>query len=346
MNLRLQSGVGQRARETSPEVSHALSVSEFASAVSVVELIDVTVQVNGFNVNVRTLQASLELREVVLALVGAVALFGHVLAYGVVHDMVTSEPPTNVRVGRGRVRVQGGRSHVQVRAQDSSHGSTGDTRNDFGTSLTSLRVNDCDDWRLGASVSGRTLVGVHELGLATNPCFVGNHVTREQREVIVAHGLANTVQHVPRGARAESVLALYLASGNAILRRAHFEDHHDPSTNRSLGGVHDGASQNAELHTAWRATPHTTLRLRTASRGARNPIGRLHVANVSGQALGALGLTMPAHVFEVQVGVGLGNNLSAQAGNRCLHASIIPKGCDTPKSLVEQVFALSEGAFK
>jgi hypothetical protein len=52
---------------------------------------------------------------------------------------------------------------------------------------------------------------------------------------------------------------------------------------------------------------------------------------------------VPAHVFKVKIGVGLGNNLAAQAGNRCLHGSILAIGCDTPKALVEQVFASNGG---
>ena len=131
--------------------------------------------------------------------------------------------------------------------------------------------------------------------------------------------------------RAESVLALNLASGNAVLKRTHFKNHHDPSTNGNLGCVHHRASKNRELLTAGVATPHTTLGLTTASRGATRSVRRLNVVNVRRSTLGAHWRTPPTQVFEVQVGVGLGNNLATQASNCCLLVLIFARGVTRQK---------------
>ena len=86
--------VGQLSCESRTEIGHALGVSQFTSAVSIVELIQVPVQVLGVNVNVRALKSALELSEVVLAEVRTVRLVSGVNTGLVVHNVVTGHSAT------------------------------------------------------------------------------------------------------------------------------------------------------------------------------------------------------------------------------------------------------------
>src|SRR5665213_460811 len=341
MTLRLNHLVGEPTAQSSTQVLHALNVAHVARTESEVEFSEVTVQVPRVNMNVRTFKTALQLREVVLAKIRAVRLVRCVDACEVIDRVVTGHFPTNRNVTTVRVGVKCCGSHFHVLADYVTKRNGVHPRNDSGTDFVSLGVNQSDNGRLvrsGTTSHVVTLTGVSVGRVATDVNLVSNNVANKQTRVVVAHRFADTVQHVPSGPRAESVLALNLTRGNAVLRRTHFIDHHDPRTNRNLGGVHHRAGQNGELLAAGVATPHPTLGLTTASRGATRSVGGLNEVNVSGRALRAHRRTVPTQVFKVQVGVGLGNNLSAQAGNGCLHSSTLPEGCDMPKALVEQLF--------
>lgn len=336
MNLCLYPLVGKTTAHPSAEVSHALSVSQVTRAESVVELIQVPLKVLALNVNVRALDAALELREVVLAKVGAVRLVSGVDASRVVNREVTSHLTSNGTVGAKRVRVKRGRCHVHVLADDVAKGHRINRFQHFGTRVAGFFVDERHNRRL-VRVETRTpettLVRVTELRVSSDVRLVTDEIASEQERVVVAHSLTNTVQHVPRGTRAKTVLAVDLTGGNTVLRRAHFKNHHDPRTHGNLGRVHDGASQNRELLTARNALPHAALRLVTASRCAAHAVGRLNVTDLRGAALRADWNAVSAQVFKVGIGIRFGENLAAQAGNRCLHASIFPGGCDI-RSLV------------
>ena len=333
MTLRRNRRVRQTTFEARPQVSQPLSVSQLTGAVAVVELIQVPVQMLRFNVNVCTLQTALQLREVVLAHVRAVRLVSAVDSGLVVYGIVTSHLRANGNVTTVRVSVKRGCCHVNVGAKYITQGLGIDVRNDLRAYDVRVRVNDGNSWRLVSSSTAlyvKALASVTVAGVAANVRLVAHNIAAEQNEVIVAHGHANSVEHVPRGTRAQPVLALDLACSDAVLGTAQFEHDHDPRTHRNLRRVHNGSGQHRELLATRVALPHTSLRLRNTCRRARRTVGRFDVANVSGRALRALRLTLPAQVLEVPVGVGLGNNLAAQAGNRCLHASIFADGCDIP----------------
>lgn len=331
VTLCLDHVVGQTTNEPLTEVSHALSVSHVAGAEAVVELTKVAVKVLGGNVDVRALETALQLREVVLAQVGSTGLVSGVDTGLVVNGVVTSHRPTNGNVATVRVSVQSGCSDVHVLADHISERCTVNPGNDCRTRLTAIGVNDGNYGSfVGSSTSATVaLVGVHELRVTTDVRLVNNYVAVKENAVIVTHGLANTVKHVPRSAWAESVLELNLAGGNPVLGRTHLEDHHDPDTNGNLGRVHHRSGQHRELFAARVAPPHATLAPTPTSGSAAHAVLRSDVVNVDGITLGATRLAVPAEVFKTEVGVGFGDNVAAQTGNRCLHSSIITGGCDT-----------------
>src|SRR5665213_1659158 len=107
--------VGEPSCDSRCEVSHALSVREVTSAVSIVELSKVTLQVFRADVVVRSIERTLQLTKVVLAKVRTLGLFSRVLTLRVVNDMVTCHLRANGPVHAERVSVQRGLSHVHVR---------------------------------------------------------------------------------------------------------------------------------------------------------------------------------------------------------------------------------------
>src|ERR1035437_4639720 len=241
MNLRSHHLERKTTVHSRGEVSHALSVIHVARAESVVKLAKVTVKVLGVNVNVRALQAPLQLCKIVLAKVRAVGLVGGIDTGLVVYGVVTGHRATSGNVSTVRVSVKSGCRHVHVLTDYISERSGVHPGNDGGASLEALRVDQSNNRRLvGASATTDivTLTRVMVSGVTTDVDLVNDDVSVKQCSVIVAHGLTNTVKHVPRGAGAESVLALNLTSGNAVLGRAHLKYHHDPRANGNLGGVH------------------------------------------------------------------------------------------------------------
>ncbi len=95
MTLRLYRFVGESSDKPRSEVSHALGVGQLTSAVAIVELIQVPVQVLGVHVDVCAFETSLQLSEVVLTKVRTVRLVSGVDTSLVVHDVVTSHPTSN-----------------------------------------------------------------------------------------------------------------------------------------------------------------------------------------------------------------------------------------------------------
>jgi hypothetical protein len=333
--LRRDFRVGEFATEPRSQILHALSVSQLASAESVVKFIQVPLKVLALNVNVCALNATLELREVVLTQVRAIRLVSGVDASRVVNREVTSHLATNGAVGTKRVRVKHGSCHVHVLADDVAKGHRVNCFQNFGTRVAGFLIDERHNGSL-VRVETRSLetalVGVAELRVSSDVRLVTHDVASEQERVIVAHCFTNAVQHVPRGTGAQSVLALDLTGGNAVLRSAHFKNHHDPRTHGNLGRVHDGASQNRELLATRNALPHATLRLVSASRCTARAVSRLNKTDLRSATLRAHRDTVPAQVFEVGIGVRLANDLLGKCCNvrAVAHAYIVPEGCDMP----------------
>ena len=80
------------------------------------------------------------------------------------------------------------------------------------------------------------------------------------RRAAALHGLADAVQHEPRGLRCQVVLPLDLAGADPVLARAHLEHDEQPRADRDLRPVEDRA----------RSTPRTACgSQRTSRRAAR-----------------------------------------------------------------------------
>ena len=67
------------------------------------------------------------------------------------------------------------------------------------------------------------------------------------------------MRHKPRGLRGDAVLALDLASCDAVLVRAHLEYDHEPGVERDLRAVEDGAGEDGELLAAGLALPDAPM---------------------------------------------------------------------------------------
>lgn len=263
------------------------------------------------NVNVRAFESALQLREVVLAHVGPVGLVSGVDACMVVDTIVTRHLAAHGYVGGQRVCVKNGRTHVHVLADDIAKGLGVNPLHNLRAGHMRVHVDERDHGRLFGVAAARAS-NVPVLGVATDVRLVSGHVAAEQHEVIVAHGLTNTVQHEPRAAGCNSILALDFASGHAVLGGHHLEDDHEPNTEGRLGAVHDRVGNNAELLFAVAATPHTALAHLAVGALAADAVGGGDVVDVRALTVCARRAVGPTELLEVEVGVGLRGDFKAQ----------------------------------
>src|SRR5579863_7566456 len=183
------------------EAIHAGCVVKVRRGVPEIELGNVPVQMLDTDVMVRPVDAPLELREVVLAHLRTETLFFHVLAVVVFHGVVTGHLLSNRVVVLGTVSVKGRLPENDVLCNRLAKCGACHIRHDAGTRLASVRVDDRQHRRLERAAPAlqtfpTRVIPVPVLGIATDVCLVGHHVTDQLVRRSGPHRLANPVRHV------------------------------------------------------------------------------------------------------------------------------------------------------
>src|SRR6266536_3508914 len=166
-------------------------------------------------------------------------------------------------------------------------------------------------------------------GRAANPRLIRDHGAGQQgRQWITAHGLADAMQHEPRGLGGQVVLALDLAGADAVLGGAHLEYHQQPRPDGDLGTLEDRPGQHRELLAAPSALPHAALRLLAGTGLAGDAVQRADIPGAVDQAaVRADRAAVPPQLLQQQVSVRLDGDHCGQRRDREFllgHKTIVP----------------------
>jgi len=295
--------------------------------VSKIEFGKVTVKVLPAHVMVGAVDRPLELREVVLGLVGACPV-SDVLTREMVHEGVARESVADDPIRRRRVRLKVSLRWKSVGLEHLAERLAADVCNDSGPNLARLAGDQGHNRRL-VGYSGARLtrpVSVSIGGAPANPSFVrDNSASHAGQRLAGLHGLADAVEQVPRSLRGQVVLALDLSGRDTVLGGAQFEYDEDPSAERNLGPVHHRSGQDRELLAASAALPDSTLRHRTPRRLAADAVlGIEEVVVIDAPTMRARWLTAaPAQLLKELVRIGLGRDSLGDGENVEFHNSIM-----------------------